>query len=81
MLISFVRKNIISVSILFFFLGFLLISQLKPNLIYNDDGTFKDFGLGYKTKTIFPMWMLAIFLGIISYLLVQMYCLRLLKSI
>lgn len=67
MLVTFVRKNVISVSILFFFLGFLLLSQLKPNLVYNEDGTFKDFGLGYKNKTIFPMWLVVILLALASY--------------
>ena len=70
MLIPFVRKNVISVSILFFFLGFLLLTQVKPNLIYNEDGSFKDFGLGYKNKTIFPMWLVVILLALSSYVFV-----------
>ena len=59
------------------FVGFFFIIVYGfPNLVFEDDGSIRQFGIGFRRKTIFPMWMLAIFLGIISYLLVQMYCLR-----
>jgi len=43
---------------------------MKPSIIFYDDGTLRDFGVGYKNKTIFPLWLISIFLGIWCYLLV-----------
>ena len=63
-------------SIVVFVGFFLIIIYGFPDLVFEDDGSIRKFGVGFRRKTIFPMWMLAIFLGILSYLLVQMYCLR-----
>lgn len=65
-----IRKNISAFSLLLFFVLFLLISSFKPSLIYNNDGSFKNFGLGYKTKTIFPMWLMVIVMAIFSYTII-----------
>jgi hypothetical protein len=46
---------------------------MKPAFIYNEDGTFKDFGVGYKKKTVLPIWLIVIFLAVISYLAVLYY--------
>ena len=63
-------------SIVVFVGFFLIIIYGFTDLVFEDDGSIRKFGVGFRRKTIFPMWMLAIFLGILSYLLVQMYCLR-----
>jgi len=75
-----VRKEILQnpayYSIVLFVGFFFIIVYGFPSLVFEDDGSIRQFGIGFRKKTVFPMWMLAIFLGIISYLLVQMYCLR-----
>ena len=44
--------------------------MIKPTFLYNDDGSFRQFGLGYRHKTVIPMWIMAIVLAIFSYLFV-----------
>lgn len=65
---TFIRQNIISFSIILFLICFSLVHILKPNFIYNKDGTFRDFGLGYRNKTILPMWLIVIITAILCYL-------------
>ena len=60
-------------SILLFIIIFGSIQMLKPSFLYNSDGSLREFGIGYKNKTILPVWMLSIVLGILSYLLVLFY--------
>jgi hypothetical protein len=67
---SFIRVNITSISILLFLVIFTLIHQLKPSLLYTTDGGFRQFGVGYKQKTVVPIWLVAIFLAILCYLFV-----------
>ena len=41
--------------------------------VHNKNGSIKDFGLGYKNKTVLPIWLITIILAIISYFLVLYY--------
>lgn len=70
MLTKIVRKNRLSFAILLFLALFSLIHFLKPSLIYNDDGGFRPFGVGYRHKTVIPIWIVAIILAIFSYMFV-----------
>lgn len=47
--------------------------MIKPSFIYNDDGSFRRFGLGYKSKTVVPIWFVTILIAILSYLFVLYY--------
>jgi len=38
--------------------------------MYNEQGGFRQFGIGYKQKTVIPIWIAAIVLAILSYLLI-----------
>jgi hypothetical protein len=67
MLKTFARNNTTLVSIMLFLFIFTMIQMIKPSFLYNKDGSLRDFGVGYKHKTILPMWLLAILLGILSY--------------
>ena len=75
MLISvyYVRQNFVSFTIFIFLSLFLFTTYIKPNIVYNNDGTLKDFGIGYKNKTIFPLWLVSIIYAIISYFIVLLY--------
>ena len=44
--------------------------------LYNNDGSIREFGVGYKNKTILPVWFLSIILGILSYIVVLFYSTR-----
>ncbi len=68
---NFVSKdNVLIFSILFFLTSFYIISFIiKPGFLYNEDGSIKQFGLGYKNKTILPFWLITIGIAVLSYLL------------
>jgi hypothetical protein len=70
---SFVRVNKLSISILIFMVLFSIIHILKPTLLYTPEGGFRQFGVGYKQKTVIPIWIVAIILAIFSYLGVLYY--------
>ena len=70
---NFIRKNKISFSILLFLLLLSLIHSSKPNFIYNKDGTFREFGVGYVKKTVLPMWLIIIVTAILCYLFILYY--------
>ena len=65
---TFIRKHLVSFATLLFVGIYVLILKLKPGFLYNNDGTLRTFGVGYKNKTVIPVWLLAITLAILSYL-------------
>ena len=70
---QFVRDNITMTSIVLFVILFGAIQVMKPTFLYNSDGSIRDFGVGYKNKTILPIWLLSIILGILCYVFVMYY--------
>ena len=70
---QFIRKNVPLVSIILFIIIFGVIQMMKPAFLYNPDGSLREFGIGYKNKTILPVWLLSIVLGILSYVIVLFY--------
>lgn len=67
---NFIRNNATLVAIVLFVIIFGSIQMIKPAFLYNKDGSVREFGIGYKNKTIMPMWLLSIVLGILCYLAV-----------
>ena len=61
------------VSIFLFIVVYATILLWKPSFLYKPDGSIRPFGIGYRNKTILPIWLLAIILGILSYLFVLYY--------
>ena len=41
------------------------------SLIYEEDGSFRQFGVGYKHKTVIPIWFISIILSILTYTFVR----------
>ena len=70
---TFVSNNILFLSIFLFVILFVIIQIIKPSLLYHKDGSLKKFGIGFKKKTIIPMWLITIVLAILSYLCVLYY--------
>jgi hypothetical protein len=70
---DFISSHIVLVSILLYIFCFIVILIYKPHFFYNYDGSLKQFGIGYKNKTILPIWLLSLVLGIFCYLLVMYY--------
>ena len=73
MLRTFTRNNTTLVSIIIFLIIFGIMYILQPAFLYNKDGSIREFGVGYKNKTILPLWLFSIVLGILSYLVVIFY--------
>jgi len=69
----FIGKNRLNLSLVIFLLIFSLIHHLKPSIVYNENGEFRPFGIGYRHKTVVPIWLVAIITAIFSYLFVMYY--------
>ena len=70
---NFIRDNVTLVSVILFIIIFSMIQLSKPVFLYNTNGSIREFGLGYKNKTILPIWLLSIVLGIVCYLIIMYY--------
>ena len=70
MLKTYVRENTPLAAIILFLFIFGSIQMMKPACFYNKDGSIREFGIGYKNKTIMPLWLLSLVLGILCYLAV-----------
>lgn len=70
---GFVYQYKLYFSIFIFLLLFISVHITKPGFLYNSDGGFRPFGLGYSNKTVIPIWIVAIILAILSYLAVSIY--------
>jgi hypothetical protein len=73
---QFVRYNKISIAIMMFLVIFSIIHYLKPGLLYTKEGGFRDFGVGYRNKTVIPIWVVSIVLAILCYFSVNLYLQR-----
>ena len=65
---AYLKKHRVALAILIFVVLFGIIQMFKPGFLYKQDGTFMEFGLGYRNKTVFPIWLLVMVLAIMSYL-------------
>lgn len=54
---------------LLFLLFAYLIYWFKPTLLFQEDGSFRDFGTGTQDKTVFPIWLAFMVLAIACYML------------
>jgi hypothetical protein len=68
-----VGKNKLNFTLLLFIILFGLIHYIKPGFIYNEEGEFRPFGVGYRHKTIIPIWLVSIIVAIFSYLIILSY--------
>ena len=68
---SILRRYVLNFSILLFIILFTMIHIIKPSLVYDKDGSFKKFGVGYREKTIISAWVVSIILAIICYIFVS----------
>ena len=64
----FIKQNITSLSILLFMILFGIMVYLNPGFIFNRDGTMRQFGIGYRNKTVIPIWLIVIIMAYLSYL-------------
>lgn len=70
---NFVRIHKLNIAVSLFVVLFSIIHIAKPPLLYTKEGGFRQFGVGYKHKTVVPIWIVAILLAILCYLGVMYY--------
>ena len=70
---AYIRENATLFAIILFLIMFGSIQMMKPACLYNNDGSIREFGVGYRNKTIMPIWLLSLILGILSYLFIMYY--------
>lgn len=70
---NFIRKHVVSASMLLFLALFLVVQTVKPAFLYEKDGSIRNFGLGYTKSTVLPMWAITVVLAITAYYTVMYY--------
>lgn len=70
---SFILKNINFTAVFLFLFLYIILVTIKPGLMFTKDGLIRDFGIGYKNKTVTPVWLITIIIAILSYLLVHIF--------
>lgn len=68
-----ILDNKLPIAVAIYLVCFFAIHFIKPSFIYNKDGSFREFGVGYRHKTVIPIWLVSIIVGIFSYLGVLYY--------
>jgi hypothetical protein len=64
------REALSVIAVFIFLILFGIINALRPSVIYNKDLSFRRFGVGYKNKTVIPIWLFSIILAILVYVAV-----------
>jgi uncharacterized membrane protein YozB (DUF420 family) len=65
------KENMVYVAIFVFIALFGLVNAFRPSIIYNRDLSFRRFGIGYKNKSVLPIWLFSIVLAILVYVIVM----------
>jgi hypothetical protein len=64
------REALSIIAVFLFLILFGIINAFRPSIIYNKDLSFRRFGIGYKNKTVVPIWLFSIILAILVYVAV-----------
>ena len=59
------REALSIIAVFMFLILFGIINAFRPSIIYNKDLSFRRFGIGYKNKTVVPIWLFSIILAIL----------------
>ncbi len=70
---SYIKRNIVMFSLFVFVLSYFVLNTVKPKFLYNDNMTLRQFGVGYRKKTVLPLWLISIVLAILSYFSILYY--------
>jgi len=71
---DFIKNYQLACSIFLFLIIFFALYFIKPKWLFNEDGSIREFGIGYMKKTILPLWLIGIILAILSYTFVNFIC-------
>jgi len=73
MINEYIRNNTMNLTILMYIILMTFIIYLKPRILFNKDGTLKPFGIGYKNKSVLPLWLVSIIIAIFSSFTIMIY--------
>lgn len=59
--------NRLTIAIALFVVFFVFVNWMKPVLLYNLDGSLRPFGIGYRKRTVVPLWLVVILLSILTF--------------
>jgi len=71
---SFLKRNVVMFSLVVFSITYIILNMIKPSFLYNDNKTLREFGVGYRKKTVLPLWLISIVLAILSYFSILYLC-------
>jgi len=57
----------LSIAVGSFFILLCFLHWAKPSLVYTPTGALREFGVGYRKKTVLPMWLVVLVLAILCY--------------
>ena len=63
-----IKANLVAFTIVVYVMLFLILHHFQPSFAYKKDGELRSFGIGYRQKTVLPMWIVSIVLAILIYL-------------
>ena len=66
-------KHKVNIAIFMFLVIFSIVHYIKPGLLYTPEGGFREFGVGYRNKTVIPIWLFSIVLAIFCYFSINLY--------
>ena len=64
----FIKKHIVPLSVVCFLIIYGIMIIMKPSFLYNRDGSLREFGMGRTKNTIIPIWLMSIFIAVLSYI-------------
>jgi hypothetical protein len=64
---NFIKSHLNATAIVVYLISFSFILIIKPNFLFNKDGSLRQFGLGKSKKTVIPIWLIAIIISVLSY--------------
>lgn len=70
---EFIRDNKVLATFVIFMAMFLAMMMIRPALVFNRDGSIKEFGLGYTNRTVLPIWLFVIVFAILAYFTVSLF--------
>ena len=63
-------RHPLKISVLIYIIVVIIIWYAKPRFLFDEEGNFKQFGVGKHKKTMFPVWLFLALLGIVIYFII-----------
>jgi hypothetical protein len=67
-ILNMINRNPTMFALILYCLAFIVVILNKPQFLFKNNGSTRLFGIGYRNKTILPLWLFSIILGIFSYM-------------